>query len=117
MTIPRKNTLLCATLTIVLAALLIQGAAFAGGLTFGREKLKGTSKTQGDFSDPSQPPAGSIPHNIGLAQQRTADALGLVTSALTVDWSGKPHAVNAKALLEQANQELKLANTSTNTGK
>ena len=50
MTIPRKNTLLGATLTIALAALLIQGAAFAGGLTFGREKLKGTSKTQGDFN-------------------------------------------------------------------
>ncbi len=50
MTIPRKNTLLCATLTIVIAALLIQGTAFADGLTFGREKLKGTSKTQGDFN-------------------------------------------------------------------
>jgi hypothetical protein len=50
MTIPRKNTLLCATLTIALVALLIQGAAFAGQLTFGREKLKGTSKTQGDFN-------------------------------------------------------------------
>lgn len=50
MTIPRKNTLLCATLTIVLAALLTQGTAFADGLTFGREKLKGTSKTQGDFN-------------------------------------------------------------------
>ena len=50
MTKPRKNTLLCATLTVVLAALLIQGAAFAGQLTFGREKLKGTSKTTGDFN-------------------------------------------------------------------
>jgi Immunoglobulin domain len=50
MTIPRKNTLLCAILTIFLATLLIQGAAFAGALTFGREKLKGTSKTQGDFN-------------------------------------------------------------------
>ena len=47
---PQKNTLLYATLTIVLAALLIQGAAFAGAITFGREKLKGTSKTQGDFN-------------------------------------------------------------------
>ena len=47
MTKRQKNTLFCATLTIVLAALLIQGAAFADGLTFGREKLKGTSKTQG----------------------------------------------------------------------
>jgi hypothetical protein len=46
-----------------------------------------------------------------------------VTIALSVNWAGKPHAVNAKALLEQANQELILANTkistnsSTNIGK
>jgi hypothetical protein len=47
---PRKNTLVCATLTVVLAVLLLQGTAFADALTFGRERLKGTSKTQGDFN-------------------------------------------------------------------
>ena len=49
MTIPRKNTLLCVTLTIVIATLLIQGTAYAP-LTYGREKLKSTSKQQGDFN-------------------------------------------------------------------
>jgi hypothetical protein len=50
MTIPRKNTLLCATLTIVLATLLTHRSAFADGLTFGREKLRNSSKTTGDFN-------------------------------------------------------------------
>ena len=49
MTIPRKNTLLGVTLTIVIATLLIQGTAYAP-LTYGREKLKSTSKQQGDFN-------------------------------------------------------------------
>ena len=55
MTTTRMDTLLCGLLTIVLAALLIHGAAFAGGLTFGREKLKATSKTTGDFDLTNRP--------------------------------------------------------------
>jgi large repetitive protein len=50
MIIRRKNTLLCAMLTISLAALLIQGAAFADGLTFGRETLQNKPKHTGDFN-------------------------------------------------------------------
>lgn len=46
----RKNPLVRATPTLVLAALLFQGAAFADGLTSGREKLQGTTQTQGDFN-------------------------------------------------------------------
>lgn len=47
---PRKSPLVRAALAVVLAAWLLQGAAFADGLTSGREKLEGTSQTQGDFS-------------------------------------------------------------------
>jgi hypothetical protein len=47
---PWKKTMLYSFLAIVFLTLLAQGAASAGGLTYGREKLKGTSKTTGDFN-------------------------------------------------------------------
>ncbi len=80
------DTLFCGILTIVLAALLIHGAAFAGGLTYGREKLKGTSKTTGDFN---------------LANRFTLEVDGIATSGPRqtsgVDTSGESNLVNAGA--------------------
>ena len=105
MTKPQKNLLLCATLTIVLAVLLIRGAAFAGQLDFSRPK--GSTSSAG---------ANATPPQIGSAQLLVNQALGKVNSALSADWSGKPHALTAKALLEQAFTELGLAHTGTNTG-
>jgi Immunoglobulin I-set domain/Immunoglobulin domain len=49
MTKSSKHPLRFSALILVLLALLFQGTAFAA-LTFGRDKLKGTSKTQGDFN-------------------------------------------------------------------
>jgi len=99
-----KYPLLCSALAIGSLALLIQGAAFADALNYSRPK--------------STPPAGTnaTPPQIGQAQLLANQALAQVTSALTSDWSGKPHAVTAKALLQQASTELGLAHTSTNTG-
>jgi hypothetical protein len=50
MTESSRHILLVSALTIGFLTLLSQGTSFADGLTFGREKLKGTSKTQGDFN-------------------------------------------------------------------
>jgi hypothetical protein len=115
MTIPRKNTLLCATLTTVLATLLIQGAAFAEPLKFDRGPGSSSQASAGS-NNSAAGNYSAVPSQIGQAQQATARALTEVTIALSVNWAGKTHAVTAKALLEQANQELKLANTKISAG-
>ena len=103
-----KDLLLCAALTIVLATLLIEGTA--APLNFNRPK--GTSNNAGTSN--------GIATNISQAQTHIATAVAQVAVTLTLNWGGKPHAVTAKALLEQADQELALAKADTdisiNTG-
>jgi hypothetical protein len=102
MTKPWKKTLLCFAFTVIFVALLMQRAAFAGALTFGREKLKGTTTSQGDYS---------VTHpNLADAQTLTAQAYDKVSTAQgNGEWDAAGHAKKAQALLSQAQNELKLA--------
>jgi hypothetical protein len=101
MTKPWKKTLFCLALTVILVALLMQRAVFAGALTYGREKLKGSTTSEGDFS--TQRP------NITDAQNLTAQAYDKVTTAQgNGEWDAAGHAKRAQALLSQAQNELKL---------
>ena len=102
MTIPRKDLLLCFALTALLLTLLMPGTSLAGALTFGREKLKGTSTTQGDFSTPRP--------NIASARDLTTQAHDSVIAAQqSGEWDKAGHAKKAESLLAQAANELKLA--------
>ena len=102
-----KNTLLCSTLALVLMALLIQGAVFAttgpvAGPTYARDKLK--TKT---FESPQRP-------SIAAAQNLTAQAYDKVIDAQKVgEWDQTGHAQKAKAALQQARDELRLAAEAT----
>ncbi len=106
MTKPWRKTLFCLALTVIFVALLMQRAA-AGGLTYDREKLKGTTTSQGDFSTPRP--------NITDAQNLTAQAYDKVSTAQgNGEWDAAGHAKRAQALLLQAQNELKLAMTQPN---
>jgi hypothetical protein len=100
-----KNTLLCSTLAVVLMALLIQGAVFAttgSGPTYARDKLK--TKT---IESPQRP-------SIAAAQNLTAQAYDKVIDAQKVgEWDQAGHAQKAKAALQQAKDELRLAAEAT----
>ena len=55
-----------------------------------------------------------MPRAVGEAQQLTDQASAKVTEALNSGgWDGKPHALKAKTLLEQASKELGLAATNS----
>jgi hypothetical protein len=106
MTKPWKNTQLWSALTAASLALLIQGAAFAGGSTYSREKLKDSTTSQGDFSTPRP--------NIAEAQNLTAQAFDrLIDGQKAGEWDRTGHAQKAKAALQQARDELKLAAEAT----
>lgn len=101
-----KNTLLCFALIGIFLAPVIQTTTFAdAAMTFGREKLKGTSQTAGDYNlDQRGRP------NIVEAQDLTAQAYDKVMIAQKAgEWDKTKHAEKAKALLLQAQNELKLA--------
>jgi hypothetical protein len=98
---PWKNPLLCLGLTVILVALLMHTTAFAGALTFGREKLKGTTKSQDDLARQQE---------IAEAQNLTSQAYGwVVSSEKHGNWDGMGHAKRAEELLLKAQGELKLA--------
>lgn len=97
---PWKATLLCGLLAILLLTVLVQRATFAG-TTFGREQLKGSTPSN---TNPIPRP------NIGAARQLTAQAYDkLMAASRANEWDATGHAQRAAALLEQVNQELKLA--------
>jgi hypothetical protein len=97
-----KQTTLCALLTILGLALLMQASSSSAATTYGREKLKGSTSSQGDFSK-ERP-------NIIEAQNLTAQACDKVANAQKAgEWDKAGHAQKAKSLLEQARNELKLA--------
>jgi hypothetical protein len=101
MTIFWKETMLYSLLAILFLTLLVQDTTFAAGLTYGREKLKGTIST--DTSTTQRP-------NIVAAQKLTVQAYDkLVAAQQANEWDMSGHAQKAKSLLEQVNQELKLA--------
>ena len=102
MTRIQKDLLLCSVLTAILLALFMQGTSLAAGLNYGREKLKGTTSSQGDYSTPRP--------NIADAQNLTTQAHDKVIAAQgSGEWDGAGHAKKAEALLAQAANELKLA--------
>ena len=104
-----KKKILCPLPAIALFTLLVQAAAFAGALEFGREKLKGTSSSS--TSAPKRP-------NIAEAQKLTAQAHDKVIAAQKAnEWDTVGHAQKAKSLLEQVNEELKLSAEATNQNK
>lgn len=97
-----KTTLLCLALIVILVALLMHTTAFAAALTFGREKLKGTTTSQGDFATQQQ--------YIAEAQNLTFQAYDKVVAAERIGkWDGMGHAKKAEELLLKAQSELKLA--------
>jgi hypothetical protein len=99
---PWTKSLLGVVLTAILLALLMQTSAFAAALTFGREKLKGTTSSQGDFATQQQ--------YLTEAQNLSAQAYDKVIAAQSLGkWEGVSHAKKAGELLSQAKNELKLA--------
>jgi hypothetical protein len=82
------SPLLCSALATVFLALLIQGAAFAGGLTYGREKLKGTSKTTGDFdlANRFSLEIDGVSHTVPAGASVTFTAAASGSSASTYQW-------------------------------
>ena len=79
-----KKKILCPLPAIALFTLLVQAAAFAGALEFGREKLKGTSSSS--TSAPKRP-------NIAEAQKLTAQAYDKVIAAQRAnEWDTAGHA-------------------------
>jgi len=102
MTSLRKDLLLCSALTAILLPLLMQGTSLAAGLNFGREKLKGTTSSQGDYATPQT--------NLAEAQDLATQAHDKVIAAQGAgEWDRAGHAEKAESLLAQAANELKLA--------
>jgi len=102
MTKPWKDLLLCAALIVVLLTLLLPRASFAGALTYGRDKLKGTTTTQGDFTTPRP--------NLADAQDLAVQAHDKVVAAQGAgEWDKTGHAKRAENLLAEAIKELKIA--------
>ena len=102
MTTPWKKTALQSLLTVAGLALLLQAIAYSA-TTYSREKLKGTSTTQGDFSSKDRP-------TLVEAKNLTAQACDKITAAQQAgEWDKTGHAQRAKTLLMQAQNELKLA--------
>jgi len=98
MTKSGKQKVNCIVAALMILTFIVQGTSFAASLTYGREKLK-TSTAR-----PASRP------NLAAAQKLTAQAHDKITAAQKAnEWDTTGHAQKAKDLLEQANQELKLA--------
>jgi hypothetical protein len=94
----------------LLVAMLLTSTVMAGGLTFGREKLKGTSKTTGDFNLQQRHP------NLDQAQKLVQQACARVTAAQTAnEYDLAGHAAKAKEHLALALQELAAATAAAPT--
>ncbi len=97
-----KDTLLCLILTGAFLAMVTPRTAVAGAVTFGREKLKSQSGTQGDSSKPM--------NNTTEAQSLTSQAYAKMMDAQGAgEWDKAGHAANAAGLLQKAQNEMNLA--------